>query len=63
MRRKLIALLFALAATAGALGLFTPEISEAAFCLKRCGIDPANPDCCEVCCTKPNGTTTCRIVC
>ena len=60
-RKNLLRLALALAATAASSWLTPP--AEAAFCLKRCGIDPANPDCCEVCCTKPNGTTTCRLVC
>jgi hypothetical protein len=57
MRKKLALLLLTLAAVAGASLLATP--AQAQFCLLRCGIDPANPDCCVVCCTKPNGTTTC----
>jgi hypothetical protein len=61
MPRKLALLLFAVAAMAVA-SLLSP-VAEAQFCLQRCGIDPANPNCCEVCCTKPNGTTTCRLVC
>ena len=61
MSRKLSLLILALAAMAAA-GLLSPA-AEAQRCLLRCGIDPANPDCCEICCTKPNGTTTCRLAC
>lgn len=51
MRRKLIALLFALAATAGALGLFTPKPSEAAHCNGILVCCPDTNRC--VCCSRP----------
>jgi hypothetical protein len=50
MRKKLIALLFALAATAGALGLFTPKPAAAIHCN---GFLVCCPDGGCHCCIKP----------
>jgi len=51
MRRKLITLLFALIATAGALGLFTPKPSEAAHCNGILVCCPDTNRC--FCCVRP----------